>query len=94
MFGICRVIVGASGSPGSLRALHDLPVQAVVERGEPGCVLVAIACPEDLLIVGAGRRGALAQLVAGRVTGRSQQQSRVTPTAGPADGASEPSVRA
>jgi nucleotide-binding universal stress UspA family protein len=129
VFGICRVIVGASGSPGSLRALRyaeelarthhatlmpvlawvppggdvadhrapcgylrriwaedarqrlrdtlslawggipaDLPVQAVVERGEPGWVLVSIACPDDLLIVGAGRRGALAQFVAGRVS--------------------------
>jgi nucleotide-binding universal stress UspA family protein len=129
--GICRVIVGASGSPGSLHALrfaeelaraHDailipvlawvppggdladrrapcgylrrvwaedacqrlrdalhavwgeipvdpLLVQPVVERGEAGPVLVSIACcPGDLLVVGAGRRGALARVIWGRVS--------------------------
>ena len=131
MSGICRVIVGASGSPGSLQALrfaeelaraHDailmpvlawvppggdladrrapcgylrrvwaedacqrlrdalhavwgeipvdpLLVQPVVERGEAGPVLVSIACcPGDLLVVGAGRRGALARVIWGRVS--------------------------
>ena len=119
MTGARRVIVGASGSPGSLRALrhaedlarhsgatltpvlawvppggelaarqpcpelvriwHEaawqrlwaalevawgpqlpdgLSVQPVVQRGQSGQVLVALACrPDDLLIVGAGRRG-------------------------------------
>jgi nucleotide-binding universal stress UspA family protein len=122
-----RVIVGASGSPGSLRALRhaedlarqsgatltpvlawvppggdlaarqpcpalvrvwheaawqqlwdaleaawgmipvDLSVRPLVQRGQPGPVLVAIAGrPDDLLIVGAGRRG-LAWLGHGRV---------------------------
>jgi nucleotide-binding universal stress UspA family protein len=124
-----RVVVGASGSPGSLRALryawdlaraHDatlipvlawvppggdladrrspcgylrrvwaddaakqlqealtaawghLPadptVQPMVERGEPGWILVSIAAPSDLLVVGAGHRGALAQVIYGRVS--------------------------
>jgi nucleotide-binding universal stress UspA family protein len=128
--GIRRVIVGASGSPGSLQALrhaeelaraHDAilipvlawvppggdladrrapcgylrrvwaedacqrlrhtlhtvwseipaspPVRPVVERGEAGWVLVGIACcPGDLLVVGAGRRGALARVISGRVS--------------------------
>jgi nucleotide-binding universal stress UspA family protein len=128
--GICRVIVGASGSPGSLQALrfaeelaraHDatlipvlawvppggdladrrapcgylrrvwaedagqrlrdtlcavwgeipagLSVRPVAERGEAGPVLVDIACcPGDLLVVGAGRRGALARVISGRVS--------------------------
>lgn len=130
MPGIRRVIVGASGSPGSLQALrfaeklaraHDAPlipvlawvppggdladrrapcgylrrvwaedacqrlrdtlravwgeipadpsVRPVVERGEAGCVLVGAACcPGDLLVVGAGRRGALARVISGKVS--------------------------
>ncbi len=130
MPGVRRVIVGTSGSPGSLRALRyaedlarahnatlipvltwvppggDLadrrcpcgylrriwmddarrrlqdalsaawgevpvhpPVWPVVQRGEAGWVLVSLACcPGDLLVVGAGRRGALARLVSGRVS--------------------------
>ncbi len=120
MSGIRRVIVGASGSPGSLRALRyaedlarahdatlipvlawvppggdlaerrskedacrrlrdaliaawgvvpdDPPVCPVVQRGPAGWVLVSMACcPGDLLVVGAGRRGALARLVCGKV---------------------------
>ena len=128
MSGVRRVIVGASGSPGSLRALRhaedlarhsvatltpvlawvppggelaarqpcpdlvrlwqeaawqrlwaalegawgqipgDLSVQPVVQRGQPGPVLVALACrPDDLLIVGAGRRGTVAWPGRGRV---------------------------
>jgi nucleotide-binding universal stress UspA family protein len=127
--GVRRVIVGASGSPGSLRALRhaedlarhsdatltpvlawvppggdlaarqpcpalvriwqdaawqrlwaalegawgtvpaDLPVEPAVRRGAPGPVLVAIAShPDDLLIVGAGRRGALTWIGHGRVS--------------------------
>jgi nucleotide-binding universal stress UspA family protein len=128
--GIRRVIVGASGSPGSLQALrfaeelaraHDAPlmpvlawvppggdlavrrapcgylrrlwaadacqrlrdtlgavwgefpagllVRPVVERGEAGCVLVGAArCPGDLLVVGTGRRGALARVISGKVS--------------------------
>ena len=130
MSGVRRVIVGASGSPGSLRALryaedlaraHDatvIPVlawappggdvadrrspcgylrriwkedacwrlrdaliaawgevpddplvQPFVQRGEAGWVLVSMACcPGDLLVVGAGRRGALARMVSGKVS--------------------------
>jgi nucleotide-binding universal stress UspA family protein len=128
--GVRRVIVGTSGSPGSLRALRyaedlarahnatlipvltwvppggdladrrhpcgylrriwmddarrrlrdalnaawgeipdKLPVEPLVQRGEAGWVLVSLACcPGDLLVVGAGRRGALARLVAGKVS--------------------------
>lgn len=124
MTGTRRVIVGTSGSPGSLRALRyaedvarthaamlipvlawvppggdradrlqpsgylrnewqeaarqrlrdaliavwgqipdDPSVQAVVRRGEPGRVLLELASgPGDLLVVGAGRRGALARI--------------------------------
>ena len=127
--GVRRVIVGTSGSPGSLRALryaedlargHDAtltPVLAwvppggdrvyrdqpsgylrqvwrdaasqrlrdaliavwgqvpddplmrpLVQRGPAGWVLVSIACcPGDLLVLGAGRRGALARTVACKV---------------------------
>jgi nucleotide-binding universal stress UspA family protein len=126
-----RVIVGASGSPGSIRALrhaHDLAcqddallipviawtppggdlaerrapsaelrrawaaaatqrlqdalqaawggaapagltVRPCVVRGEPGAALVDEACyADDLLVVGAGRRGALGRLRGGRVS--------------------------
>jgi hypothetical protein len=124
---VCRVIVGASGSPGSLQALRyaqhlardyhatlmpvlawlqpggdladrrtpceelrrlwahgahqrlqdtlnlawgtppaDLPVQPLVRRGQPGPVLDGAACrPGDLLLVGAGCRGALAWTAGG-----------------------------
>ena len=129
MTGVRRVIVGASGSPGSLRALRqaedlarhndaaltpvlvwvppggelaarqpcpalihiwedaawqrlwaaleaawgqmpaDLTVQPVVQRGPPGPVLAAFACRhDDLLIVGAGRRGAMPWPSRGRVS--------------------------
>jgi nucleotide-binding universal stress UspA family protein len=129
MVGIGRVIVGTSGSPGSLRALRygevvarahgavlipviawmppegdrvprlysgylrqvwqdmacqrlrdaliavwgevpdDLMVQPHVERGAAGWVLVSIArCPDDLLVVGAGRRGAMARTACCRVS--------------------------
>ena len=38
----------------------DLPVQPVILRGRPGPVLVNASCrPGDLLVTGAGRRGAL-----------------------------------
>ena len=130
MFGVGRLIVGASGSPGSLQALrygeglaraHDavlipviaweLPggdrplrpgpsrelgqacrelackqlrdaliavwgevpddplVQPHVERGPAGWVLVNLACrPYDVLVVGAGRRGALGRLAFSKVS--------------------------
>lgn len=131
MAGVDRVIVGTSGSPGSLRALRyaevvasahhavlipvvawlppegdraaprycpsgelrrvwqdmacqrlrdaliavwgevpdDPMVEPHVERGEAGWVLVSLAChPDDLLVVGAGRRGALARTVFSRVS--------------------------
>jgi len=128
--GVRRVIVGTSGSPGSLRALRyaedlarahaailipvlawvppggdhadrrqpsghlrlvwrdaacqrlrealvaawgevpdDPPVRPLIQRGEAGWVLVSVACcPDDLLVVGAGRRGALARMVCGKVS--------------------------
>lgn len=129
MSGVRRVIVGASGSPGSLRALRhaedlarhsgatltpvlawvppggelaarqpcpalvriwheaawqrlwaaaeaawgqmpaDLTVHPLVLRGQPGPVLVEVADqPGDLLIVGAGRRGAVPWPARGRVS--------------------------
>ena len=130
MSGARRVIVGASGSPGSLRALRyaedlarhgvatlipvlawtppggdlaarrqpcptqvrvwqeaawqrlraaldaawgeipaDLAVQPVVQRGLPGQILVEVACrPDDLLVVGAGRRGVLTRPWCARVS--------------------------
>ena len=46
-----------------------LLVQAVVQRGEPGPVLTGIASePGDLLVIGAGRRPALARITSGRVS--------------------------
>jgi len=40
------------------------PAQPVVERGETGLVLVDVANqPDDLLIVGTGRRGALGRML-------------------------------
>jgi len=47
----------------------DLSVQPVVQRGQSGPVLVALASrPGDLLIVGAGRRGMVAWPSRGRVS--------------------------
>ena len=130
MFGVGRVIVGTSGSPGSLHALRygevlarahgavlipvlawELPggdyaervqpsgelrqvwqnlacerlraaliavwgkdpddplVQPHVERGPPGWVLVNLARrPGDVLVVGTGRRGALARMAFSKVS--------------------------
>jgi nucleotide-binding universal stress UspA family protein len=131
VFPVRRVIVGATGSPGSLRALRfakdlaghtadavlmpvlawtppggdlaerrapsptlrriwaeaasqrlrdaldaawggetaGLTVRSLVGRGEPGPVLVEAACSaDDLLVVGAGRRGPLARIGHGRVS--------------------------
>ena len=130
MSGVGRVIVGTSGSPGSLQALRhgerlagihgailipvlawDLPggnygervqpsgelrqvwrnlacrrltdalvavwgetpndplLQPHIERGPPGWVLVNLACrPGDVLVVGAGRRGALARVAFSKVS--------------------------
>ena len=130
MSGVRRVIVGASGSPGSLRALRyaedlarhcdamlvpvlawappggdlaerrapcpalrglwqeaarqrlaealelawggepaGLTVRPFVERGAPGPVLVDVAySADDLLVIGAGRRGILRWLRGGRVS--------------------------
>jgi nucleotide-binding universal stress UspA family protein len=45
------------------------PAEPRVARGEPGEVLVAAACePGDLLVVGAGRRGAVRHLISSRVS--------------------------
>jgi nucleotide-binding universal stress UspA family protein len=130
MPGLRRIIVGASGSPGSIRALRyakdlarvsnallipvvawtppggdlaerrgasaelrriwenaakqrlreamdtawagvpdGLSIRTVVVRGEPGPALVDVACErDDLLVVGAGRRGLPSRLRSGRVT--------------------------
>jgi hypothetical protein len=47
----------------------DPMVEPHVERGMAGWVLVSLACrPGDLLVVGAGRRGALARAVSCRVS--------------------------
>ncbi len=130
MSSVRRVIVGTSGSPGSLRALRyaedlarardailmpvltwvppggdradrcqpsghlrlvwrdaacqrlrdaliavwgevpdDPPVRPLVQRGGAGWVVVSVACcPDDLLVAGAGRRGALARMLCGKVS--------------------------
>ena len=44
-----------------------LNVRAIIARGEPGPVLADEAGPEDLLVLGAGRRGLRSRLVSGRV---------------------------
>jgi nucleotide-binding universal stress UspA family protein len=44
-----------------------LDVRALIGRGEPGPVLVDEAGSEDLLVIGAGRRGLRSWLVSGRV---------------------------
>jgi nucleotide-binding universal stress UspA family protein len=55
--------LGLGGAP------VDLHLEPQVVRGEPGQVLVGSACePGDLIVVGAGRRGALNRLVSGHVT--------------------------
>jgi nucleotide-binding universal stress UspA family protein len=47
----------------------DLTIEPVVERGEPGAVLISIASQEgDVLVIGAGRRGTLTHLFSGRVS--------------------------
>jgi len=47
----------------------DPLVQPRVERGPAGWVLVNLACrPDDVLVVGAGRRGALGRLVCSKVS--------------------------
>jgi hypothetical protein len=46
----------------------DPLVQPHVERGEAGWVLVSIACcPDDLLVIGTGRRGALPRMISCKV---------------------------
>jgi nucleotide-binding universal stress UspA family protein len=44
-----------------------LNVRAIIARGEPGPALADEAEPEDLLVLGAGRRGLRSFLVSGRV---------------------------
>ena len=46
----------------------DPPIQPLGERREAGWVLVSIASPGDLLVVGAGHRRALARVVCGKVS--------------------------
>jgi nucleotide-binding universal stress UspA family protein len=66
--GVGRLVVGASGSPGSLGALRyardlacriDVPVMAVVAWIHPA---------ETSPVVGAGRRGALSRMWRGKVS--------------------------
>jgi Universal stress protein family len=48
---------------------EDLAIEADVIRGEPGHVLVSVACHQgDVLIIGAGRRGVLAHALSCRVS--------------------------
>lgn len=130
MSGVRRIIVGVSGSPGSLQALRhaadlarahtaplvpvlawsppggdladrrhpspylrqiwrdaawqrlwdaidlalggvpaDIGFESDVVRGDPGDVLVDVAChPDDVLVIGAGRRGALARALCCRIS--------------------------
>jgi hypothetical protein len=47
----------------------DLPVRPALRRGQPALVLADAAYrPGDLLVVGAGRRGALGRIAHGRVS--------------------------
>ena len=47
----------------------DVPLEADVIRGEPGHVLVGVAChPDDVLVIGAGRRGPLAHAMSCRIS--------------------------
>lgn len=62
-------ISGMRSSPSGERSLTNPRVQPHVERGAAGWVLVSIACRAgDLLVVGAGRRGALARTVSCQVS--------------------------
>ena len=55
--------LGFGGVPGDVR------LEADVVRGDPGDVLVGVAChPDDRLVIGAGRRGFLAHALASRVS--------------------------
>ncbi len=46
-------------------------VRTLVQRGDPGRVLAQVAfSPDDLLVVGTGRRGLVGRLTGGRVTRR------------------------
>jgi nucleotide-binding universal stress UspA family protein len=48
---------------------QDVCFESDVVRGDPGDVLVGVAChPDDLLVIGAGRRGTLARALACRVS--------------------------
>jgi hypothetical protein len=47
----------------------DLRVEPLAVRGDPGAVLVTVANkPDDVIVIGAGRRGALGRLAACRVS--------------------------
>jgi nucleotide-binding universal stress UspA family protein len=48
---------------------EDVHLESDVIRGDPGDVLVGVAChPDDRLVIGAGRRGVLAHALACRVS--------------------------
>jgi hypothetical protein len=66
-----RCLAAARDSLG--RAFGGLPAglatQPVVRRGKPGKILAGLARrPDDILVVGAGRRGRLRRLLRGRVS--------------------------
>jgi hypothetical protein len=46
----------------------DVPVECVILRGEAGATLAAVGQPDDLLVVGSGRRGRLAAFRLGSVS--------------------------
>jgi nucleotide-binding universal stress UspA family protein len=51
------------------RIPEDVSIEADVIRGDPGHVLVGVAChPDDVLVIGAGRRGVLAHALSCRVS--------------------------
>jgi nucleotide-binding universal stress UspA family protein len=55
----------------------DMRVEYVIARGQTGPVLLDIAgSPEDLLVIGAGRRGAVTRLWSGRVTRYCQARAQ------------------
>lgn len=48
---------------------EDVAIEPDVIRGEPGHVLVGVACnPGDVLVIGAGRRGVLAHALSCRIS--------------------------
>jgi nucleotide-binding universal stress UspA family protein len=77
----CREMAGRQLREALIAVWGEVPddplVQPRVERGPAGWVLVNLACqPDDVLVVGAGRRGALGRLVFTKVGRYCQARAR------------------